>query len=91
LSLAFKQAEALAAGGVEQYAERHREICARPRLMAQCMLTLETSAAWQRLALAGLEKWPGVFAALLKFHADGTAYNKPKQLGSPFASIFEKG
>lgn len=72
LCLAFKQAEALAhalrANDLKQYGARHKEIGAKPRMMATLMLTMEKHRAIQRHALASLAKRPRLFEALLKFH-----------------------
>lgn len=72
MCLAFKQAEALAqalrADNLEQYAARHKEIGAKPRLMASLMLTMEHHSEIQRRALLSLSKRPQLFESLLKFH-----------------------
>jgi len=72
MCLAFKQAEALAqalrAGDLRQYAARHKEIGAKPRMMASVMLTMELHSELQRRALASLAKWPQLFESLLRFH-----------------------
>lgn len=72
LCLAFKQADALAhalrADDLKQYAARHKEIGAKPRLMASLMLTMEKHSEIQRRALASLAKRPQLFESLLKFH-----------------------
>jgi flavin-dependent dehydrogenase len=76
MCLAFKQAAALAqalrAGDLRQYAVRHKQIGAKPRLMASFMRSLEWHAEVQRRALAGLAKQPQLFEALLKFQAGET-------------------
>jgi flavin-dependent dehydrogenase len=75
MCLAFKQAEALAhalrAGDLQEYAERHREIGAKPRMMASLMLSMEWHGELQRRALATLAKRPELFESLLKFHVGG--------------------
>jgi len=76
MCLAFQQAEALAhalpTGGLREYGQRHRQIGARPRMMASLMLTMEWHGEIQRRALAGLAKQPGLFESLVKFHVGGT-------------------
>ncbi len=76
MCLAFKQADALAqalrAGDLKQYAARHKEIGAKPRLMASLMLTMELHSEVQRRALASLAKRPQLFESLLKFHVGET-------------------
>jgi 2-polyprenyl-6-methoxyphenol hydroxylase-like FAD-dependent oxidoreductase len=72
LGLAFKQADALAtalrSGDLRQYATRHREFAAKPRLLASLMLSMEWHTGLQRRVLAGLASRPWLFEALLKFH-----------------------
>jgi flavin-dependent dehydrogenase len=72
MCLAFKQAAALAhalrAGDLKQYAARHKEIGAKPRLMASLLLTMERHAEIQRRALASLAKRPQLFEYLLRLH-----------------------
>jgi len=77
MCLAFKQADALAtamrAGDLRQYAALHKEISARPQLMASLMLSMELHSGLRRRALASLAKRPRLFEALLKFHVGETA------------------
>jgi 2-polyprenyl-6-methoxyphenol hydroxylase-like FAD-dependent oxidoreductase len=77
MCLAFKQADALAqalrAGDLRQYAARHKEIGAKPRMMASLMLTMELNGELQRRALAALAKSPQLFESLLKFHVGETS------------------
>ncbi len=72
LCLAFKQADALAAaleaGDLRRYAARHKEIGAKPRLMASLLLSMEWHGELQRRVLASLAKQPQLFASLLRFH-----------------------
>lgn len=76
MSLAFKQADALAAaleaGDLRQYAARHKEIGAEPRLLASLMLSMEWHGELQRRVLAGLAKRPQLFESLLRFHVGDT-------------------
>jgi flavin-dependent dehydrogenase len=76
MCLAFKQAEALAcalrAGDLRQYAARHKEIGAKPRMMAALMLSMEWHGELQRRALASLAKRPQLFESLLRFHVGET-------------------
>ena len=72
MCLAFKQAAALAlalrSGDLKQYEARHKQIGAKPRMMASLILTMERHTELQRRALAGLSKRPQLFESLLKFH-----------------------
>lgn len=76
MCLAFKQAEALAhalrAENLGQYAKRHKEIGAKPHMMASLMLTMEQHSEIQRRALVSLAKRPQLFESLLKFHVGET-------------------
>jgi flavin-dependent dehydrogenase len=76
MCLAFKQADALAqalrSGNLKQYAARHKEIGAKPRMMASLMPTMELHSEVQRRALASLAKRPQLFESLLKFHVGET-------------------
>lgn len=76
MCLAFKQADALAhalrSGNLKQYAARHKEIGAKPRMMSSLMLTMELHSEVQRRALASLAKRPQLFESLLKFHLGET-------------------
>jgi len=87
MCLAFKQADALAAalsaGDLRLYAARHREISARPHLMASLMLSLELHNGLRRHALGSLARWPRFFETLLKFHIGATVpVWHPRQLFS---------
>jgi flavin-dependent dehydrogenase len=77
MCLAFKQADALAAalrsGDLRQYGARHKEISARPHLMASLLLSLELHSGLRRRALAGLARRPRIFEALLEFHVGEAA------------------
>lgn len=72
MGLAFKQADALAdalqAGDLRLYAQRHRRIGSKPRIMARLMLAMELNTALQRRVLASLAKRPELFQTLLNFH-----------------------
>jgi flavin-dependent dehydrogenase len=76
MCLAFKQADALAdaleAGDLRRYATRHKEIAAKPRMMASLMLSMEWHGELQRRVLASLAKRPQLFASLLRFHVGET-------------------
>jgi hypothetical protein len=78
MCLAFKQAEALALalrdGDLKKYAQRHKSISAKPRMMASLMLTMEWHSEIQRRALASLAKRPQLFEALLQFHVGETTW-----------------
>jgi len=76
MCLAFQQADALAAalevGDLRHYAARHKEIGAKPRMLASLMLSMEWHGEWQRRVLASLAKRPQFFASLLQLHVGGS-------------------
>ena len=72
LSLAFRQAEALAlaleAGDLQIYEAEHRRLFRRPALMARLMLSMDRSPLIRRRALHAMAAKPAIFANLLAAH-----------------------
>ena len=72
LSLAFHQAEALAAalkqGDLQPYARRHRRIAALPDGMTRLLLWIERRPALRRRVIRALAREPMVFSRLLAIH-----------------------
>jgi hypothetical protein len=61
-------ARALKNGNLEEYRRYHATIMRRPRAMQAMLLTLDLSSEMQRRSLCALEKYPDVFASLLRAH-----------------------
>jgi len=76
MCLAFRQADALAealrAGDLRQYAAQHKQIAAKPRMMACLLRSMEWRGELQRRALASLAKQPKFFESLLTIHTGAT-------------------
>lgn len=72
IALAFHQAGALAdalqRGSLEPYESAHRRLSARPRFMADFMLTMDRWPPVRRRALPALASRPELFAGLLAMH-----------------------
>jgi flavin-dependent dehydrogenase len=72
LSLAFRQAialaEGLAADNLEQYQTEHRRLARKPLLMADLMLLLDRSPRLRRHALHIMAWRPAIFGSLLALH-----------------------
>ncbi len=72
LSIAFHQAEALAAalsaGDLEHYARRCRRIVALPEAMTHLLLFVERRPALRRRVIRALAREPSVFSKLLAVH-----------------------
>jgi flavin-dependent dehydrogenase len=75
LSLAFRQADALAAAlerdDLAGYQRAHRRLARRPRCMAALMLTMDRWPRFRRQALPALARTPALFAELLALHVGG--------------------
>ena len=73
LSLGFQQAfaiaYAMAGGDLHSYERSHRRLGARPRWMADALLTMDRHRLLRRYGLRTLAAWPGLFGTLLAFHA----------------------
>lgn len=72
LCLAFRQAEALAealeAGDLTRYAEAHRRLSRRPRVMSELLLLLDRQPAIRRAAIRAFGAHPPLFARVLAAH-----------------------
>jgi menaquinone-9 beta-reductase len=72
LCLGFRQALALAAamesGDLSRYESAHRRLAARPRFMADFMLTMDNRRWLRRRALTALAARPQLFGGLLAMH-----------------------
>ncbi len=72
LSIAFHQAEALAAalaaGDLGSYARQHRRIVALPEAMTRLLLFIERRPALRRRVIRALAREPAVFSRLLAVH-----------------------
>jgi flavin-dependent dehydrogenase len=77
LCLSFHQASALAealeAGELRLYAQRHRKMALRPALMARLMLTLDAHSDVRKRVFRALAHGPEVFARLLAVHVGATS------------------
>jgi flavin-dependent dehydrogenase len=72
ISLAFRQAEALAAamaaGDLAGYAAAHRRLARRPRLMCKLLLLLDRHTAVRRAAMSIFAAHPPIFSRVLATH-----------------------
>lgn len=72
LCLAFQQAHALAdaleAGDLTRYAEAHRRLSRRPRVMGKLLLLLDRRPAIRRVAIRAFGAHPPLFARVLAAH-----------------------
>lgn len=72
LCLSFSQALVLArclrSGDLKRYAQEHRRLALRPKLMARLMLTLDGRPALQRRTLQVFGKRPEIFRKLMALH-----------------------
>lgn len=73
LSLAFHQAEALAAalasGRLKSYRRRHRQICRLPSAMIRLLLWIEQRPALRRRVIHALAREPRIFDRFLALHS----------------------
>jgi flavin-dependent dehydrogenase len=76
LCLLFQQATALAdameAGDLSRYADAHRRIGRRPRVMADLMLLMDDRKRLRSAAIGTLAAQPWIFGGMLRMHVGGT-------------------
>lgn len=61
-------AEALEAGDLTRYAEAHRRLSRRPRVMSELLLLLDRQPAIRRAAIRAFGAHPPLFARVLAAH-----------------------
>ncbi len=85
LSLCFQQAlalaEAIASDDLAAYQHAHDRLCRLPHLMAGTLLLLDKSPLLRSQSISILERYPQLFARLLKLHI-GHAAQQPRTVGS---------
>ena len=76
LCLLFQHAAALAGamerGDLSRYADAHRRIGKRPRLMADLMLTMNDHRLLRTAAIGTMAAQPWIFGGMLRMHVGGT-------------------
>jgi flavin-dependent dehydrogenase len=92
LSLAFRQAEALAAalaaGDLGRYAADHRRACRVPDAMTRLLLAVERRPRLRRRTVRALAADPSLFSCLLALHVGAIP---PSALGWPTAARLLRG